>query len=117
MLGRMMDMLKTKDITAMFTSLTQGGDDLERTEYGVASFVDTWLLLRDFESKGERNRLLNVLKSRGTAHSNKVREFLIGDKGIELVEVYIGPEGVLTGSARIAHEAGAKAAALKQREG
>lgn len=114
MLGRMMDMLKTKDITAMFTSLTQGGEDLERTEYGVSSFVDTWLLLRDFESRGERNRLLNVLKSRGTAHSNKVREFLIGNKGIELVDVYIGPDGVLTGSARIAHEAGAKSATIKK---
>lgn len=124
MLGRMMDMLKIQNITALFNSLTQGGDFLERTEYGVSSFVDTWLLLRDHESNGERNRLMNVLKSRGTSHSNQVREFIISDNGIELVEVYLGPEGVLTGSARIAQETRTQEAkaihrdklALKQRQ-
>jgi circadian clock protein KaiC len=109
MLGRMMDMFKAQGITAVFTSLTQGGDDLEQTEYGVSSFVDTWLLLRDFEFNGERNRLVHILKSRGTAHSNQVREFIITGSGIDLVDVYLGQEGILTGTARIAAEARARA--------
>jgi circadian clock protein KaiC len=109
MLGRMMDMFKTKNITALFTSLTQGGGALEQTEYGVSSFVDTWMLLRDFEQNGERNRLIYVLKSRGTAHSNQVREFIISAKGIKLVDVYMGNEGILTGSARLNAETNAKA--------
>ncbi|HEX8226653.1 MAG TPA: circadian clock protein KaiC [Candidatus Saccharimonadales bacterium] len=109
MLGRMMDMFKAEGITALFTSLTQGGDALEQTEYGVSSFVDTWLLLRDYEVNGERNRLMHILKSRGTAHTNQVREFIISDKGIRLVEVYLGSEGILTGTARIAAEARAQA--------
>jgi circadian clock protein KaiC len=109
MLGRMMDMFKNNNITALFTSLTEGGEDLEQTEYGVSSFVDTWLLLRDFEQNGERNRLIYVLKSRGTAHSNQVREFVISNKGIDLVEVYMGDEGMLTGSARLNAEARASA--------
>jgi circadian clock protein KaiC len=109
MLGRLMDMLKEKQITALFTSLTQGGNNLEETEYGISSFVDTWLLVRDVETNGERNRLLHVLKSRGTKHSNQVREFVISDDGIKLVDVYVGPEGMLTGSARIAQAARAKA--------
>ena len=67
------------------------------------SFVDSWLLLRNVESNGERNRLLFIIKSRGSAHSNQVREFLLTDEGPQLVDVYVGPEGVLTGSARIEH--------------
>ena len=114
MLGRMMDMLKSENITAMFTSLTQGGENLEKTEYGVSSFVDTWMLLRDFETNGERNRLINVLKSRGTAHSNQVREFVMSNDGIELVDVYLSADGMLTGSARIAHEASNKASETKR---
>ncbi len=101
MLGRMMDMFKAENITAIFTSLTQGGKYLEQTEYGVSSFVDTWLLLRDYEVNGERNRLIHILKSRGTKHSNQVREFVISDKGIDLVEIYQGPNGILTGTARV----------------
>lgn len=116
MLGRLMDMLKSRGITALFTSLTQGGDDLERTEYGISSFVDTWLLLRDVESNGERNRIIHILKSRGTKHSNQVREFVISDNGIELVEVYLAPEGMLTGSARITQTVRTKAAIAAQRE-
>lgn len=116
MLGRMMDMFKARNITALFTSLTQGGDFLEQTDYGVASFVDTWMLLRDFEVNGERNRLMYVLKSRGTAHSNQVREFIISDDGIKLVDVYLGPDGILTGSARVVEEARAKASEVIARE-
>ncbi|MCW2763414.1 MAG: kaiC [Marmoricola sp.] len=112
MLGRMMDMFKAENITAIFTSLTDGGTYLEKTEFGVASFVDTWLLLRDYEVNGERNRLIHILKSRGTMHSNQVREFVISDKGIQLVEVYQGPEGILTGTARISAIASDRASDL-----
>lgn len=109
MLSRMMDMFKAENITAIFTSLSQGGDNPEQTEFGVSSFVDTWLLLRDHEVNGERNKLMYVLKSRGTAHSNQVREFVITDKGIHLIDVYLGNEGILTGSARVTHQAGQNA--------
>jgi circadian clock protein KaiC len=105
MLSRVMDMLKAENITALFTSLTQGKEDLEQTESNISSFADTWLLLRDYEVNGERNRLVYVLKSRGTGHSNQVREFIISDNGINLVDVYLGSEGMLTGSARVAAEA------------
>ncbi len=115
MLSRMMDMLKAENITAMLTSLTQGNENLEQTENSVSSFADTWLLLRDFEVNGERNRLMYVLKSRGTQHSNQVREFIISDNGINLVDVYLGPEGMLTGSARVAAEARLKSAELERK--
>ena len=71
----------------------------------ISSLIDTWLLLRDIESGGERNRGLYVLKSRGMAHSNQIREFRLTDHGVELLDVYLGPGGVLTGSARLAQEA------------
>lgn len=116
MLGRMMDMFKANNITGLFTSLRQGGDFLEQTEYGISSFVDTWMLLRDYEVNGERNRLIYVLKSRGTAHSNQVREFIISDKGINLVDVYLGPDGILTGSARVVEEARATAAEVMKHD-
>ena len=76
--------------------------------------VDTWLLLRNVETNGERNRLLFVLKSRGTAHSNQVREFVLTDHGVELVEVYVGAAGVLAGSARLAQEAAERDAELRK---
>lgn len=117
MLSRLMDMLKAENITAMLTSLTQGGEHLEQTETQVSSFADTWLLLRNYEVNGERNRLLYVLKSRGTAHSNQVREFVISNDGINLVDVYLGPDGIVTGSARVAAEARHKSAeVLEQNE-
>jgi circadian clock protein KaiC len=106
MLLRLVDYLKSQKITAMFTSLSSQGDDsLEETEVGVSSIMDTWLLLRDIELGGERNRGIYVLKSRGTVHSNQIREFVITDQGIDIRDVYIGPEGVLTGSMRLAQEA------------
>lgn len=114
MLGRMMDMFKSENITAIFTSLTQGGNYLEQTEFGVSSFVDTWILLRDYEVNGERNRLVHILKSRGTYHSNQVREFVISESGIELVEVYQGPDGILTGTARVSALARDRADALDE---
>ncbi len=117
MLIRLIDFLKSKGITAVFTSLTHGGDAMEGTVIGVSSLIDTWLLLRDIESNGERNRGLYVIKSRGMAHSNQIREFLLTSKGAQLLDVYLGAEGVLTGSARVAQEAKETAAAiLRQQE-
>ncbi|WP_133795994.1 circadian clock protein KaiC [Prosthecobacter fusiformis] len=104
MLARLIEYLRKKEITAFLSSLTSGGRSLEQTDEGLSSIVDTWLLLRDVELGGERNRLMYVLKSRGMAHSNQVREFVITSKGIKLVPVYLGTEGVLTGSARVAQE-------------
>jgi circadian clock protein KaiC len=104
MLLRLVDFLKMKQITAFFTSLTSGGDNIEITDVYISSLIDTWLLLRDIEIGGERNRGLYVLKSRGMAHSNQIREFQLTDHGIELLDVYVGSEGVLTGSARLLQE-------------
>jgi circadian clock protein KaiC len=107
MLMRVIDFLKAQRITGVFSTLTSGShvSALEQTEVGVSSLMDTWLLLRDIEYNGERNRGVYVLKSRGMAHSNQVREFRLTDHGVELVDVYVGPEGVLTGSSRLAQEA------------
>lgn len=104
MIVRLLDLLKSEGVTTLLTSLTHGGEALEHTNVAVSSMVDTWLLLKMLESNGERNRCLYVLKSRGMAHSNQIREFLITPQGIDLIEPYIGPEGVLTGTARSAQE-------------
>jgi circadian clock protein KaiC len=101
---RMVDYLKQTGATGFFTSLNEE-DDLQSTSVAISSLVDTWLLLRNVEMNGERNRLLYVLKSRGMAHSNQIREFLLTSKGVRLRDVYLGPGGVLTGSARMAREA------------
>ncbi|MDH2901618.1 MAG: circadian clock protein KaiC [archaeon] len=108
-LMRLMDYLKTKQITTMFTNLTRM-EHLESTESEVSSMVDTWILLRDIESGGERNRGIYILKSRGMAHSNQIREFLITNRGVNIMDVYTGPAGVLTGSARLLQEARDKVA-------
>jgi circadian clock protein KaiC len=106
MLLRLVDFLKSRKITAFFTSLSSPDmKTLEQTDVGISSIMDTWLLLRDIELGGERNRGLYILKSRGMAHSNQIREFVLTDKGIDLRDVYVGPEGVLTGSMRLAQEA------------
>jgi circadian clock protein KaiC len=104
MLTREIDYLKGQGITAIFAGLN-GGTDLDGTDQQIASLIDTWLLIKAVEGNGERNRELYILKSRGMAHSNQVREFLITSQGIELADVYVGPERVLTGSARVAQEA------------
>jgi circadian clock protein KaiC len=103
MLTRLIDYLKEKQITALFTNLTHL-NGLESTESEVSSIMDTWILLRDIELGGERNRGIYILKSRGMAHSNQIREFLITSKGVDIIDVYTGPAGVLTGSARFAQE-------------
>src|SRR6185295_1829508 len=105
MLTRLMDFLKVQGITTFFTSLTQGGVALEQTEMGISSLIDTWLVLAVVRSGGERNRTLTIVKSRGMAHSNQVVEFGLTRRGVELMDTYLGPSGVLTGSARLAKEA------------
>ncbi len=105
---RLIDYLQTEGITVMFTALTLNNIVNEQTDEGVSSLVDAWLLVRDIESNGERNRGMYIMKSRGMDHSNQVREFVITSEGLDLRDVYLGADGVLTGSAREAqllHEA------------
>jgi circadian clock protein KaiC len=116
MVTRLIDYLKGGQVTSLFTSLTQGGHALQQSEMAMSSLMDSWLLLQDFEGNGERNRVLYVLKARGMAHSNQIREFLISDRGIDLVDAYIGPSGVLTGAARVAQTAREKAEALASKQ-
>lgn len=105
LLIRLIDFLKTRQVTALFTSLIHGDRDIETSDVGISSLMDVWLMLRDVEHNGERNRLLHVLKARGMAHSNQVREFRLSPHGIQLVDAYIGSAGVLTGTARLTQEA------------
>ena len=114
MLTRLIDFLKQQQITAMFTSLTSHGMEIEDSEVGVSSLMDTWILVKNVESNGERNRGLYILKARGIAHSNQVREFRLSNQGMELVDAYIGAEGVLMGSARVVQAAREAAAALER---
>lgn len=115
MLLRLVDFLKMEGITAVFVNLTTSGNAQEATDMGISSLIDTWILLRDIELGGERNRGMYVLKSRGTQHSNQIREFVITPHGIDLKDVYVGPEGVLTGSARAQQET--REAAQKRQRG
>jgi circadian clock protein KaiC len=101
MLVQLIDVLKTSQITGCFTCLTTGGAASDENTVEISSLMDTWLLLRDFETNGERNRGLYIMKSRGLAHSKQVREFLLTDHGVELVDVYSGPVGLYMGSARL----------------
>ncbi len=103
-LARLIDLLKARHVTALFTSLTAGGDAEEQSEVGISSLMDAWLLVRNLESNGERTRGLYILKSRGMGHSNQVREFVLSDKGIRLLDVYVGQGGLVTGTARLAQE-------------
>ena len=109
MVMRLLDLMKMNQCTTLFTSLILSGTLLEQSQVHIASLIDTWLLLRDIEIGGERNRGAYILKSRGMAHTNQIREFLLTDHGVELRDVYVGPSGVLTGSARLAQEAQEKA--------
>jgi circadian clock protein KaiC len=104
MLIRLIDYLQGNNITVLFTALSLNTVVSEQTDEGVSSLVDTWLQVRDIESNGERNRGLYIMKSRGMRHSNQVREFVITDKGLDLIDVYLGPEGILIGSAREAQQ-------------
>ena len=116
MLTRVIDFLKNQGITTIFTSLTSGSSAAEQSEVGVSSLMDTWLLLNMVQSASERNRVLYLLKSRGMAHSNQMREFVLSDRGIDLVDVYTGPGTVYTGAARLSQEAQDKAEAVVQHQ-
>jgi circadian clock protein KaiC len=103
-LMRLIDFLKQEGITGVFTSLTaDAAMAVADSELGISSLMDTWLLLANIEHNGERTRTIQVLKSRGMSHSNQVREFLISDRGVELVDVYMPGDRVLTGAERVAH--------------
>lgn len=114
MLTRLIDFLKTRQTTGMFTSLTSAGTNIEDSEVGVSSLMDAWVLVKNIESNGERNRGLYILKARGMAHSNQVREFLVTDHGIELLDAYVGSEGVLMGSARSSQLVGERSAEIER---
>jgi circadian clock protein KaiC len=116
MFSRMIDYLKMKQITALCTNLTATNSSIEHTEIGISSMMDTWLLLQAIESSGERNRRLYLLKSRGMAHSNQVREFILSNTGAQLLDVYIDTNVVLTGSSRLTQEALDKALVLESQE-
>jgi circadian clock protein KaiC len=116
MLMRLLDFLKGRQITAMFTTLTANRGGEEQTEVGISSLTDTWILLRDLELNGERNRCLYVLKSRGMAHSNQIREFVLSRTGVHLLPAYLGSGIVYTGSARLAQEAREKAEAVREQQ-
>ena len=104
MVRRLVDYLKMNEITAVFTDLSANDAQMGETEIGVSSLMDTWIQIQHIEHNGERNRGLTIIKSRGTAHSNQVRELVMTDKGVDLADVYVGPSGVLTGSAKLAEQ-------------
>ncbi len=112
---RLIDFLKMNHITAILNSLTSGNANEVTTDVGISSLMDAWLLVRYLESNGERTRGLYVLKARGIFHTNQIREFVMTDHGIELLDVYLGSAGILSGSARVAHEAQARVE-VKNRE-
>jgi circadian clock protein KaiC len=103
-LVRLIDIFQAEGITVMFTALSLNNIINEQTDEGVSSLVDTWVTVRDLETNGERNRGLYVMKSRGMKHSNQVREFVITDRGLDLIDVYLGESGILVGSAREAQQ-------------
>jgi circadian clock protein KaiC len=116
MVLRLVDFLKNRGITALFTNLGVAAGENATTEIQISSLMDTWMLLNNREGNGEHNRQLYLLKSRGMAHSNQVREFVMSSGGITLRPAYVGPEGVLTGSARLAQEAKDRATALAREQ-
>jgi circadian clock protein KaiC len=117
-LMRLIDFLKQKGVTALFTSLTSDtAADVADSQVGVSSLMDTWILLTNVAGNGERTRTLQVLKSRGMPHSHQVREFVMGDQGVDLVDVYVAGDRVLTGTARISQVAQEEAAGdLRRRD-
>jgi circadian clock protein KaiC len=116
MLTRLLDQLKLDRVTTVLTILTQESPTSESTDVDISSLADTWIQLRGIEFGGERNRGMYIIKSRGMAHSNQIREFVLTDKGVNLLDVYVGPSGVLTGSARLSREAQEKAKDLVRQQ-
>ena len=112
---RLVDFLKAERITALMTNLTSAGI-VEATDFGISSLVDTWFMVRNSERGVERTRWLYVLKSRGMAHSNQLREFELTSTGIKLLPVYVGPGGVLTGSSRVSQESREREAVIQQQQ-
>jgi circadian clock protein KaiC len=115
-LVRLADICKSKGITAVFTSLSSAGELMSETDRSVSSLMDTWISLKDVEANGERNRVLYLLKSRGMDHSKQLREYQLTGKGIRMVDAYVGPDGVLTGTARLAQEAREREAMLARQQ-
>jgi circadian clock protein KaiC len=116
MLARLIDLMKLRQITALFTSLTEGGGAAERTDLGVSSLMDVWMLLGNLEANGERNRTIQIVKARGMAHSNQVREFVMTNRGVMLVDVSRRADGsVAIGSARDARQQAAPGSDPKPR--
>ena len=107
MLTRLMDYLKSNQITTLSNSLTIMGHI--EADVGVSSLMDTWIDLKSVESNGERNRTIDIVKTRGMYHSNQLREFKLTNEGIKIIDVYLGPAGMLTGSARVSQIAKEKA--------
>jgi len=120
MMMRLIDYAKSEQITGMFTNLSNdtgsNAYELEATQMAVSSLMDAWLILKNFEGNGERNRAFSIIKARGMAHSNQMREFVMSEKGIELLDLYKGTEGVLFGSARMAQEAKEAGERLRRNE-
>lgn len=115
MTTRMVDFFKSHGITALFTSLVTGVN-LEDSGVGVSSTMDVWMHLVNVSSDLERNRIMYIIKARGMAHSNQVREFFITNEGVKLMEIYTGPSGALLGSARLAQEAAEKRESLDRKQ-
>ncbi|MEH1914946.1 circadian clock protein KaiC [Nostoc sp.] len=113
---RLIDYLKAQQITVLMTNLIASGMPMKHTEIGISSLMDSWLEVRAVENNGERNRLLQLLKSRGMGHSNQVREFRLTDLGIDLVDVYLGQNQVLAGTARAAQESADRQAHLERQQ-
>jgi circadian clock protein KaiC len=113
---RLVDICKGRGVTAIFTSLSLAADHVTEGDRGVSSLMDTWISLTDVEASGERNRVMYILKSRGMKHSNQMREYLLTDQGVHLIEPYIGTHGVLTGAARLVQESIEREAELNRRQ-
>ena len=113
---RMIDLLKARGITVVFTNLRGEEQRPSYGEHGLSSLMDTWISLRDIEADGERNRGLYVLKSRGMRHSNQIREYMLTARGMRLMAPYFGPGGVLTGSARVAQAGREQAEAMARQQ-
>nr|WP_202130641.1 circadian clock protein KaiC [Methylobacterium sp. 2A] len=111
---RMIDLIKTRGITAIFTTLRSDGSLISDDDLGVSSLMDAWIKLQNMEANGERTRTLYVIKARGMSHSNQIREFLMSSGGIRLIDAYIGTAGVLTGTARVVQEARERAEAQQR---
>lgn len=114
MLIRLMDYLKSRQITSVFTALMDERSSNVTLDLGISSLMDTWVHLRNLEFGAERTRGLYIIKSRGQPHSNLVREFILTDQGIKLVDVFVGPDGILLGSSRKTQEVRERLIAEKQ---